>query len=592
MKKAFLSILTIFVVGSAYAQLNTFKEGDVISAEQMNQNFESLINSNLLRSTAVNCDQGETINGAIEQGFNDITVSGTCNENLDFTVWRDSAVDGRTPNEKLAPRHLKLSSGSTPGVIVDASSNTRSTITVTNGSTLILENISVQGGTHTVYATRNSNLLMTGGVTIEGFTERGIRIEDSSYLGVDEGGVTITGGTGAGRGVFVGMGSSAWIHTSNISNVEQGMTIYGGSYVLLCNFTIEASKRGIAIGDHSTVVRHQDGAGLITGTSDRAINAWQGNFYNWSPGSLTIQNLQGGQGIAIGRGGSSYIANLKMLDFDSTGSDWSPAINVEINSTLELEGAEISGSTDNSLIQIAAHSGGGINNSIITATSAGTAIKIDSGSAVQVDGGSTITVASAGVGIEVGRNSLLNFLNSTITGTATDGALVSISQGSTAEVRDSTISLASNEDGMRVSANSWLNIRNSTISGSTINGGTLLTLSGGSSSEVRDSTLTIDTMNRAISIEDNSGLSLRNSTLSGTATEELVIVSRNSNMVIRNESTLSKTASDFPDIFVSQLSFLNVWNNETPINSVYCYNKGYVGASEGMVTVLAPSCTE
>jgi len=292
----------------------------VISAEQMNENFESLINSNVLRPKSVNCDDGETINGAIEKGFNDITVSGTCNENVDFTVWRDSAVDGRNPNGKLAPRLLKLSSGSTPGVIVDTSSNTRSTITVTNGSTLILENISVQGGTHTVYATRNSNLLMTGGVTLEGFTERGIRIEDSSYLGVDEGGVTLTGGAGAERGVYVGMGSSAWIHTSNISNVEQGMTIYGGSYVVLYNFTIEASQRGIAIGDHSTVVRYQDGAGLITGTADRAIDAWQGNFYSWSPGSLTIQNLQGGRGIAVGRGGNSYIANLNMPDFENTES--------------------------------------------------------------------------------------------------------------------------------------------------------------------------------------------------------------------------------------------------------------------------------
>ena len=163
MKKLFLSAISIALAASAYAIPNTFSEGDVISAEQMNENFESLINSNVLRATTVNCDDGETINGAIEKGFNDIIVSGTCNENVDFTVWRDSAGEFGDPNGKPAPRLLKLSSGSTPGVIVDTSSNNRSTITVTNGSTLILENISVQGGTHTVYATRNSNLLMTGG---------------------------------------------------------------------------------------------------------------------------------------------------------------------------------------------------------------------------------------------------------------------------------------------------------------------------------------------------------------------------------------------------------------------------------------------
>ena len=56
--------------------------------------------------TTVDCDDGETINGAIEKGFNDITVSGTCNENVDFTVWRDSAVDGRNPNGKLLREYV------------------------------------------------------------------------------------------------------------------------------------------------------------------------------------------------------------------------------------------------------------------------------------------------------------------------------------------------------------------------------------------------------------------------------------------------------------------------------------------------------
>ena len=40
MKKALFSILSFLLAGSVYAQLNTFSEGDVISAEQMNQNFE------------------------------------------------------------------------------------------------------------------------------------------------------------------------------------------------------------------------------------------------------------------------------------------------------------------------------------------------------------------------------------------------------------------------------------------------------------------------------------------------------------------------------------------------------------------------
>ena len=69
MKKLFLSLISLALAGSSYAQLNTFKEGDVISAEQMNENFQYLEQQfRGARATTVNCDDGETINGAIENG--------------------------------------------------------------------------------------------------------------------------------------------------------------------------------------------------------------------------------------------------------------------------------------------------------------------------------------------------------------------------------------------------------------------------------------------------------------------------------------------------------------------------------------------
>ena len=79
-----MSAITIALAASAYAIPHNFNEGDVVSAEQMNENFQALVNINLLRSTTVNCNDGETINGAIENGYNDITVLGICNENLNF----------------------------------------------------------------------------------------------------------------------------------------------------------------------------------------------------------------------------------------------------------------------------------------------------------------------------------------------------------------------------------------------------------------------------------------------------------------------------------------------------------------------------
>ena len=538
MKKLFLSAISIALAASAYAIPNTFSEGDVISAEQMNENFESLINSNVLRATTVNCDDGETINGAIEKGFNDITVSGTCNENVDFTVWRDSAVDGRNPNGKLAPRLLKLSSGSTPGVIADASSDTKSTITVTNGSTLILENISVQGGTHTVYATRNSNLLMTGGVTVGGFTQIGIRIEDSSYLGVDEGGVTITGGTDAERGVYVGMGSSAWIHTSNISNVDQGIVLFGQSYASLHNFTIDARVYGVRTG-RANIETYGDGIKVIQGTSEEAIRILGGSFYSWD-GTLEIKDLQGGKGIRISEA-NGVISNLNMPDFDNTGTGWNPAISLDTNSSLALENAVISGSTDGALVSI----------------SDGSITKIEN---------STLTVGSASNAIDAYGSTRIVLRNSNISGSVTDN-LVNIDQGSTAQIRNS-----------------------SSISGSV--GGALVGTSHGSSSDIRDSTFTLNNGNRALAVKESSNLEMWNSTLSGTATEELVDVRRLSNAIIRNESKLSQLGSDTPDVRVSNLSMLSIWNEEATINKVLCHSKGYVSADEGRVTDLDTNCTE
>ena len=42
MKKLFLSIISLALAVGAYAQLNTFSDGDTISAEKMNQNFQHL----------------------------------------------------------------------------------------------------------------------------------------------------------------------------------------------------------------------------------------------------------------------------------------------------------------------------------------------------------------------------------------------------------------------------------------------------------------------------------------------------------------------------------------------------------------------
>jgi len=56
MKKLFLSAISIALAASAYAIPNTFSEGDVLSAEKMNENFQALEQQfRGARSTNVDC---------------------------------------------------------------------------------------------------------------------------------------------------------------------------------------------------------------------------------------------------------------------------------------------------------------------------------------------------------------------------------------------------------------------------------------------------------------------------------------------------------------------------------------------------------
>ena len=634
LKKIYL-LIGLLVATTSHAQLNTFSEGDVISAEQMNENFESLVNSNLLRSTSVSCDDGETINGAIEIGYNDITVSGTCSENLLFSVWRDSSVDDRTPSGKLAPRYLRLSGADTNAKIMDASSNADSVISVSGGTTLVLEGIIISGGQWGVSAARNSNLLMTGGVTVEGFTERGIQVFDSSYLGVDEGGVTIQGGSSANYGIYLEMGANAWVHTTNISNIKIGVNLFGGSFLYLHDFSINASNSGIRF-SKSTVRQYGDGVGLIQGTSESAVDVSVGIFETSSEATFEISNLQGGRIFDFFQS-KGTVNNLKVNDFDLTGSGES-AISIGMGSAVSLRSIEISGSCDDNFVSVHRGSYADIRGSTIVANSTGRGINVIGGSRLDVRDSTISGTAIDGDLVNIGSGSSAEIRDSTISGTATEGGLVSINGNSGIEIRDSTLTVNGGNRGLNISESSHLTFRNSLISGSAAD--QLVNISHGSSAGIRDSSITVSsapkglvvwenshlyarnltisgtTENYLIGIEtganaqfgnsdvsltssnvglyiaDGAKLNLSNSKLSGSAPNDLVRITRASSVMIESDSSINQTSAGSNDISVSYLSLLTVDSVESPIKSVNCYNKGYVSADEGSVTDLATSCTE
>ena len=56
---------------------NVFSSGSTISSSQMNENFNFLASE--IREKDVNCNNGETITDAINEGYNSLTIYGSCN---------------------------------------------------------------------------------------------------------------------------------------------------------------------------------------------------------------------------------------------------------------------------------------------------------------------------------------------------------------------------------------------------------------------------------------------------------------------------------------------------------------------------------
>ena len=56
---------------------NVFSTGSTISSSQMNENFNFLASE--IREKDVDCDNGESITDAINEGYNSLTIRGNCN---------------------------------------------------------------------------------------------------------------------------------------------------------------------------------------------------------------------------------------------------------------------------------------------------------------------------------------------------------------------------------------------------------------------------------------------------------------------------------------------------------------------------------
>ena len=82
MKIQFISIIFFLITSLVYgvdnrSAPNVFSSGSTISSSQMNENFNFLASE--IREKDVNCNNGETITDAINEGYNSLTIYGSCN---------------------------------------------------------------------------------------------------------------------------------------------------------------------------------------------------------------------------------------------------------------------------------------------------------------------------------------------------------------------------------------------------------------------------------------------------------------------------------------------------------------------------------
>ncbi len=82
MKIQFTSIIFFLITSLVYGvdnrtAPNVFSSGSTISSSQMNENFNFLASE--IREKDVDCDNGESIRDAINEGYNSLTIRGNCN---------------------------------------------------------------------------------------------------------------------------------------------------------------------------------------------------------------------------------------------------------------------------------------------------------------------------------------------------------------------------------------------------------------------------------------------------------------------------------------------------------------------------------
>ena len=175
-------------------------------------------------STTVNCPT-DSIAAAVNAGFEEITVVGTCTENV--AIQQDD---------------LTIQGGGAGGTIIGE-------LSVTGAHRVTIQNLTISGGPgHGIAAVDGAAVAVTN-VIINGVADTGIIATNGSFINVN--GTTVQN-SGGGTGIAVDMGAQAVIAGSTIrNNSDTGISVLRGSILTLADTTISGSPEGLALNTHA-----------------------------------------------------------------------------------------------------------------------------------------------------------------------------------------------------------------------------------------------------------------------------------------------------------------------------------------------------
>ena len=494
MKKTILTLISLLlpVIGSAQQMPHTFSDGDLIYAEQINENFEFLAKKFGTSQATVDCTSGATadpdnsvytsINEALKQ-HNHLVLTGMCNESVVMQADLQGAdlvkfnPDDNFSSTYEQSRHRLVileggSEGDTPsdGIQLTPDDDQTDLIAVRGPISLIVSKLKLMGGRYGVQTAYGARVRV-GDSHISGSSRHGIGGWGNVHLLATDNLIESSTGTYSGFscGIQLWGNSFGWIMRNTINDHPHGgaVCLHQNASAFVVDNTLSNSREGLGVWLSSTayVDNWGEGGNEITGNKaginiDSSSSAW-----------ILSSSIHSNTGYGIGVSGSSHLTLAGGTAIYNNGDDGidlhrSSSLNMwcdanEENPTTFLNE---SGLQPNGNEAIVVRSGSSANLCNVELKGHHTGLSVNSGSSANLN---NVTVSgSSKIGVYV-HNSSMEIRESNLSDNAEEG--LQIKRNSHVTLSDTTVS-GNGGSGISVSRYSYLDLHRSTISNNTEHG--------------------------------------------------------------------------------------------------------------------------